>query len=76
MAMEEFEMYKSQLEVKFNKPMKEIIFEYYITKDLGPSVGARELEIPRRVFIYFRNYYGLKEIKHAIMAEQNICPDK
>lgn len=74
--MEEFEAYKIQLEEKFNKPMKDIIYEYYITKNLGPSVGARELEIPRRVFIYFRNYYSLKEVKHALLAEQNICPDK
>lgn len=74
--MEEFEMYQTKLEAQFGKPMKEIIYEYYITKNLGPSVGARELGIPRRVFIYFRNYYSLKEVKHSILAENSLCPDK
>lgn len=73
--MEEIENYKKQLEEKFNKPMKDIIYEYYITKGLGPSVGAKELGIPRRVFIYFRNFYSLKEVKHAIMADQNLCKE-
>lgn len=74
--MEEFEMYQTKLEEQFGKPMKEIIYEYYITKNYGPSVGAKELGIPRRVFIYFRNYYSLKEVKHALHADQNLCPDK
>lgn len=74
--MEEFEAYQARLEEQFGKPMKEIIYEYYITKNLGPSVGAKELGIPRRVFIYFRNYYSLKEVKHALHADQNLCPDK
>lgn len=64
--MEDFGIYQLKLEEKYGKPIKEIIYEYYINKNLGPSVGAKELGIPRPVFIYFRNYFGLKEIKHAL----------
>lgn len=67
--MEDYQQYQDQLEKEHNMPVKDIIAEYYITKNLGPSTAAKELNIPRQAFIYFRNCYGLREIKHAIQEQ-------
>lgn len=67
--MNEFHQYQIQLEKEHGKNLKDIITEYYITKNLGPSTAAKELNIPRQAFIYFRNFYGLRETKHALQEQ-------
>ena len=61
--MAAYEVYKAKVEKSYNKPLVEVIKELYVNKDLGPSVGAKQLGIPRRAFIYFVNKYELKALK-------------
>ncbi len=61
--MAAYEVYKAKVEKSYNKPLVEVIKELYVNKDLGPSVGAKQLGIPRRAFIYFVNLYELKALK-------------
>ena len=61
--MSAYEVYKAKVEKSYNKPLVEVIKELYVNKDLGPSVGAKQLGIPRRAFIYFVNLYELKALK-------------
>ena len=68
----QYEQHKILLENRYNMDLKEIISDVYITRDLGPSMGAKELDIPRQAFIYFRNFYGLRELKHAIQEKNKI----
>jgi hypothetical protein len=70
--MSDFESYKNQLEKRYNRDMREILHDIYIARDMGPSVGAKHLGIPRQVFLYYRNLYNLKELKHQMAAENEI----
>lgn len=70
--MMDFESYKNQLEKRYNRDMREILHDIYIARDMGPSVGAKHLGIPRQVFLYYRNHYNLKELKHQMAAENEI----
>ena len=74
--MEPYKVYKEKLEKRFDKTIKDILVEYYIVKELGPSVGAKELDIPREAFLYYRNLYDLKEIKHAYFQKGLQLPKK
>ncbi|MGO1057683.1 hypothetical protein ACTL32_00995 [Planococcus sp. FY231025] len=70
--MMDFEGYKNQLEKRYNRDMREILHDIYIARDMGPSVGAKHLGIPRQVFLYYRNLYNLKELKHKLAAQNEI----
>lgn len=71
--MMDFENYKNQLEKQHNRDLRDILHDIYIARDMGPSVGAKHLGIPRQVFLYYRNAYNLKELKHKLAAEAEIC---
>lgn len=73
--MTDFESYKNQLEKQYNCNLEDILYDIYIARDLGPSVGAKELGIPRQVFLYYRNLYNLKEQKHQLQAQNEMCFD-
>ncbi|MFD1861954.1 hypothetical protein [Planococcus chinensis] len=70
--MMDFEGYKNQLEKRYNRDMREILHDIYIARDMGPSVGAKHLGIPRQVFLYYRNLYNLKELKHQLAAQSEL----
>lgn len=70
--MLDFESYKNQLEKRYNRDMREILNDIYIARDMGPSVGAKHLGIPRQVFLYYRNLYNLKELKHQLAAQNEM----
>ena len=53
-----------KLEKKYNRNVQELIFDYYIVQDEGPSVTARELGIPRNAVLHFIHEYNLRPIKH------------
>lgn len=58
-----YESYKKKVEKRYNKDLVEVMKELYVTEDLGPSVSAKQLGIPRRVFIHFVHQYDLKKLK-------------
>ncbi|WP_203332239.1 hypothetical protein [Planococcus beigongshangi] len=59
-----YEEYIKQLEKKYNKSAKELIYHYYINLNEGPSVTARELDIPRKAVLHFIYEYELRQLKH------------
>lgn len=63
--MAEYNAYKEKVEKHHNKAMMEVVKDLYVNKDLGPSVGAKKLGIPRQAFVYFINQYDLKKLKFA-----------
>ncbi|RNF39638.1 hypothetical protein [Planococcus salinus] len=63
--MGQYDFYKEKLEKRFDKSIKDILVEYYIVKELGPSVGAKQLKIPRQVFVHYCNLFRLKELRNA-----------
>ncbi|EGA91203.1 hypothetical protein GPDM_01260 [Planococcus donghaensis MPA1U2] len=63
--MAEYSSYKEKLEKHHNKAIVEVIKDLYVNEDLGPSVSAKKLGIPRQAFIYFVNLYDLKKLKFA-----------
>lgn len=61
--MTAYEAYKAKVEKSYNKPLVEVMEELYVNKDLGPSVSAKHLGIPRRAFVYFVDQYELNTLK-------------
>ncbi|MGI2327668.1 hypothetical protein [Planococcus sp. YIM B11945] len=59
----DYEFYKKKLEKNYSRDLKDIIAQAYLTDDLGPSMGAKQLGIPRQVFVYFVNHYELRDLK-------------
>lgn len=53
-----------KLEREHNRSVEELIRDYYISRDEGPSVTARELGIPRKAVLYFIYEYNLRPVKH------------
>lgn len=62
--MHPYQEYIEKLENEYNKTIKDVIYEYYIVRDEGPSVTARELDIPRRAVLHFIYEYNLRPLKH------------
>ncbi|MCM3610379.1 packaged DNA stabilization gp4 family protein [Planococcus sp. MERTA32b] len=62
--MHPYQEYIEKLENELNKNIKDIIHEYYIIQDEGPSVTARELGIPRKAVLHFIYEYNLRPLKH------------
>ncbi len=59
----DYESYKNELESRFNRDLKEILIDYYINQEHGPSVSAQQLGIPRQVVVHFMNLYNLNDLK-------------
>lgn len=68
--MFEFENYKQKLEVEHGQNLKEVLSEYYLTKNLGPSLTALELGVPRQVVQYYINKFNLIEQKRQLIQEK------
>ncbi|WP_261384259.1 hypothetical protein [Planococcus sp. CPCC 101016] len=58
-----YDSYREKIEQQHNKALVEVIKDFYIEQDLGPSVSAKNLGIPRRVFMHFVQAYGLRKLK-------------
>lgn len=69
-TMLEFEKYKLKLELEYKRELKDILSAYYLTRDLGPSMTAMELNVPRQVVLHYIHEYGLKEFKHQLIREK------
>lgn len=70
-SMHPYEKYIGRLEEEFNKSIKDIIHEYYVIRDEGPSVTARELNIPRKAVLHFICEYNLRPLKHQNFKEHS-----
>ena len=62
--MHPYQEYIEKLETEHKISVKELIHDYYIVKDEGPSVTARELGIPRKAVLHFIHEFDLRKIKH------------
>ena len=61
--MTEYDSYREKVEQRHNKALVEVIKDLYIRDNLGPSVSAKQLGMPRKAFMHFVNEYGLNELK-------------
>lgn len=61
--MTEYDSYREKVERRHNKPLVEVMKDLYITNNLGPSVSAKQLGIPRQAFMHFIREYDLKKLK-------------
>lgn len=61
--MMEYDSYREKVERQHNKALVEVMKDLYIKEDLGPSVSAKQLGIPRQAFIHFIHKYDLKKLK-------------
>lgn len=59
-----YQNYIEKLEKEHKKSIEELIRDFYIRQDEGPSVTARELGVPRKVVLHFIYEYNLRPIKH------------
>ncbi|MDE4085877.1 hypothetical protein PO902_12610 [Planococcus maritimus] len=46
------------------------MYNYYIEKDLGPAMGAKELGIPRRAFVHFIQQCQLQTAKFDLIKKK------
>lgn len=61
--MMEFDAYREKVERKHNKALVELMKDLYVENDLGPSVSAKQLGMPRQAFMHFVHKYDLKKLK-------------
>lgn len=61
--MTEYDSYREKVEQRHNKALVEVIKDLYIKDNLGPSVSAKKLGIPRQAVVYFVREYDLKKLK-------------
>jgi|GEM_PF-3119938 len=70
--MKDYELTKKQLEIEHKQSIEDIMYTYYIEKDLGPAVGAKELGIPRRAFVYFVQQCRLQAAKYEVIKKKEL----
>lgn len=68
--MLEFEQYKEKLEQEYAQDLKDILSTFYLTRDLGPSLTAKELGVPLVVIVHYINELGLRELKHQLIRQR------
>ena len=61
--MTKYDSYREKVEQRHNKALVEVMKDLYIKENMGPSVGAKELGMPRQAFVHFVNEYDLKKLK-------------
>ena len=61
--MTEYDAYREKVEQKYNKALVEVMKDLYVNNDLGPSVSAKQLGMPRQAFMHFVHEYDLKKLK-------------
>lgn len=80
--------YEKQVEERFGKPLKEIMYELCVVQDLVPTEGADKLDVPKETFIRWRSRfrYGpkqrmydaadrkIQEMKKQYVQEANLRP--
>lgn len=49
--------YKERVEEKYGKPLKDVMYDLCVARNVVPTEGAFELEVPKSTFNYWRNYF-------------------
>ncbi|REJ22126.1 MAG: hypothetical protein C6W54_15010 [Bacillaceae bacterium] len=63
--------YKEMVEKKYGKPLKDIMYELCVIRDVVPSEGASELGVPKNTFLSWRNQFRFGPLQRmADYAEQ------
>lgn len=70
--MFEFEDHKQKLEKEYGQNLKEVLSEYYLKRNMGPSLTALELGVPRQVVQYYINQFNLIEQKRQLIREKEM----
>ena len=68
--MKDYELVQKQLEREHKQTIDDIMYNYYIEKNLGPAMGAKELGIPRRAFVYFVQQCQLQAAKFDLIKKK------
>ena len=68
--------YQEIVEKKFNKPLENIMYELCVVKDLIASEGARTLDVPKDVFITWRNRFRFGPIQRRADAADKLHIEK
>lgn len=65
--------YQRIVEDKLGKPLKEIMHELCIAKELCANEGANFLGVPKETFKFWRNKFrfGPKQVQYDLAQEQN-----
>ncbi|MBT2572008.1 hypothetical protein [Planococcus sp. ISL-110] len=63
--MTEYDSYREKVERRHNKALVEVIKDVYIKDNMGPSVSAKKLGMPRQAFVHFVHEYDLKKLKFS-----------
>ncbi len=70
--MFEFEDHKQKLEKEYGQNLKEVLSEYYLKRNMGPSLTALELGVPRQIVQYYINQFNLIEQKRQLIREKEM----
>jgi hypothetical protein len=55
--------YQETVEKEFNRPLKDIMYEICVEKNLTPIQGAEIIKVPKDVFIYWRSKYRFGQLQ-------------
>ena len=70
------EEYKEIVEKKFNKPLENIMYELCVVKDVIASEGASILDVPKDVFISWRNKFRFGPIQRRADEDNRLHKEK
>lgn len=68
--------YQKIVEKKFNKPLKDIMYGLCISKDVVASEGASILDVPKDVFITWRNRFRFGPLQLRADAADRLNTEK
>jgi hypothetical protein len=58
--------YKEMVEKKYGKPLKDIMYELCVIRDVVPWEGASELGVPKSTFLSWRNKFRFGPIQRRV----------
>lgn len=68
--------YQEIVEKKFNKPLENIMYELCVVKDVVASEGASILDVPKEVFITWRNRFRFGPIQRRADVADRLHKEK
>lgn len=68
--------YQDIVEKRFNKPLKDIMYDLCVIQDVIASEGANILGVPKNIFIYWRNELRFGRYQLLNDAAENLNKEK
>lgn len=68
--------YQEMVEKKFNKPLENIMYELCVVKDVIASEGASILDVPKNVFMTWRNRYRFGPMQRTADLGDRLLKEK